>query len=89
MFHRNFHLTYIITFVKLGFVRGYQTMFKSSKRSNTDMSDHNPIKLRLNYICEGMLHRCKYFFRMLISGIELLLKEKIKLLHKKLKDKIP
>jgi hypothetical protein len=35
-----------------GFVRGYQTVSKSSKRSNTDMSDHKSIKSRLNDICE-------------------------------------
>ena len=35
-----------------GFVKGYQTMSKSSKRSSTDMSDHKSIKPRLNDICE-------------------------------------
>lgn len=36
----------------LGFVRGYQTMSKSSKRSNTDMGDHKSVKPRLNDIYE-------------------------------------
>jgi len=35
-----------------GFVKGYQTMSKSSKRSSTDMSDHKSITPRLNDICE-------------------------------------
>ena len=35
-----------------GFVKGYQTMFKPSKRSSSDMSDHKYIKPRLNDICE-------------------------------------
>ena len=35
----------------LGFVRGYQTISKPNKRSNTDMSNHKSIKPRLNDIC--------------------------------------
>ena len=35
-----------------GFVKGYQTMSKSSTRSSTDMSDHRSNKPRLNDICE-------------------------------------
>ena len=35
-----------------GYVKGYQTISKSSKRSSTDMSVHKFIKPRLNDICE-------------------------------------